>query len=228
MDVLVFCPVYRLEKETVEAIFALEWDGPISYLFQRDNPLPVEAGFDAHTTRATGVKNHAHQYRRGREAFLTGRYDAMLVIESDIIPPPDALKRLASLDTDIAYGAYMFRVHEYNLGSTPVVNLYHRYQLPDNRRARNIGESLSLRDLWPPKEYGPMDVSGAGLGCVLIKRHVLEAIDFRTLNPDLNPLVHCDMWFTSDAWAAGFDMRADTRVICGHKTPSGKVLWPPT
>ncbi len=158
---------------------------------------------------------------------MQGRYDAMLVIESDIIPPPSTLHRLAALDADVAYGTYMFRVHEYNLGAKPVVNLYHRYKVP-NGRARNIGKSLSLIDgAWPPAERGPIEVSGAGFGCVLIKRHVLEEIDFRTLNPDLTPMVHCDMWFTQDAWTTGCEMLADTRVICGHKTPEGEVLWPP-
>lgn len=220
IDVLVFTPVYRLEPETIEAIFALEWDGPISYLFQRDNPLPVDS-------RPAGVKNHVHQYRRGREVFLDGRYDAMLIIESDIIPPPDTLQKLAALEADVAYGVYVSRPRDGHERS--VVNLYHRYPDPaPGKRARNIGESLTLRGLWPPAEYGPMDVSGAWLGCVLVRRPVLEAIDFRTLNPDLNPRVHCDMWFTSDVWRAGFSMRADTRVICGHKTPEGNILWPPS
>lgn len=217
-DVLIFTPVYRLEPETVEAIFALEWDGPISYLFQRDNP---HQGDDE---RVTGVRNHLHQYQRGREMFLQGRYDAMLVVESDVIPPPFALQRLAALDADVAYGVYMFRVHDYNSNAKPVVNLKHVYQQPAGQRARNTGESLSVKRLWPPKR-DVMDVSGAGFGCTLIKRHVLEELEFRTLQT-LPPRVHCDEYFTTDAWRAGYSMKADTRVICGHKTPEGEVLWP--
>lgn len=211
-DVLVFTPVYRLEPETVDAIFALEWDGPISFLFQRDNPHPG-------TGRETGVRNHLHQYRRGREAFLQGRYDAMLTIESDIIPPPDTLKRLAALDADVAYGAYVFR-------NSPVLNLFHVYAMPPAQRARNVGKSLSITGGWPPKQ-DVIDVSGAGLGCTLIKRHVLEAIDFRTLQT-LSPGAHCDSWFTADVWKRGYTMKADTRVVCGHKREDGEVLWPPS
>lgn len=210
MDVLVFTPIYRLEPETVEAIFALEWEGPISYLFQRDNPLPGD-------DRRTGVQNHLHQYQRGREVFLRGRYDAMLVIESDIIPPPDTLKRLAALECDVAYGCYVFRG-----GDGKTVNVFERYQ----DGSLNIGESLSSRGKWQwALRQGVIDCSGAGLGCVLIRRHVLEAIDFRILTPGVTK-IHCDTWFTHDVYKAGFSMRADTAVRCGHKTPAGVVLWP--
>lgn len=214
-DVMVFTPVYRLEQETIDAIFALEWAGPLTIVFQRDNPHPG-------TDRATGVKNHLHQYQRGRETFLAGRYDAMLVVESDIIPPPDALKRLAALDCDVAYGAYVFR-------SSPVVNIFERYyaDMP-NKKAANIGESLTVRGKWPwALKQGVIPCSGAGLGCVLIHRHVLEAVQFRTLSTALNPKVHCDSWFTNDVYDAGYKMLADVRVRCGHKTETGEVLWPP-
>lgn len=215
-DVLVFVPVYRLEPETVQAVFALEWGGPLSWLFQRDNPL-TEADYD--DERVRGVLNHVHQYKRGRETFLQGRYDAMLVIESDIIPPPDTLTRLAALDADVAYGAYMFR-------RSRQINLYHHY----GEGARNPGEPLTVMPGgWEQaKRQGVVRVSGAGLGCVLIKRRVLEAIDFRTLSPEMSPRVHCDSWFTTDVYAAGFQQWADVRVACGHKDTDGTILWPPS
>ena len=213
-DVLVFVPVYRLEPETVESVLSLQWDGPLSWLFQRDNPL-TEA--DVEDERVRGVRNHVHQYQRGRRAFLAGPYDAMLVIESDIIAPPDTLRRLAALDADVAYGAYIFR-------RSQTINLYEHY----GDGARNPGEPLTYRPgAWQAAlRAGKVRVAGAGLGCVLIKRHVLEAIDFRTLSAEMSPRVHCDSWFTADVYSAGFSQWADTRVICGHKDVDGTVLWP--
>lgn len=215
-DVFVFVPVYRLEPETVESVLALEWDGPITWHFQRDNPLS-EAEIE--DERVRGVLNHVHQYQRGRRAFLAGPYDAMLVIESDIIAPPDTLRRLAAIDTDVAYGLYIFR-------RTRTVNLYEHY----GEGARNPGEPLTYRPgAWEKAQQEQVTrVAGAGLGCVLIKRHVLEAIDFRTLSPQMNPRVHCDSWFTADVYGAGFQQWADVRVACGHKDTDGTVLWPPT
>lgn len=217
-DVLIFTPYHdRLEPETVAAVQALEWDGTLSWLLQRDNPEPGD-------DRSTGVANHLHQYQRGREVFLAGRYDAMLTVEADVIPPADALKRLAALDADVAYGVYMFRVHPFSNRTEPEVNL----QANEQTESGYTGGSWSRRGLWPPPERGPAVVDGAGLGCTLIRRRVLEAIQFRALNPALAPIVHCDSWFTADVGRQGFGMMADTRVVCGHKTPEGEVLWPPS
>lgn len=209
-DVMVFTPVYRLEPETVQAIMALEWDGPLTLVLQRDNPHQAE------TARKTGVLNHLHQYQRGRETFLSGGYDAMLVIESDIIPPPDTLQRLAALEADLAYGCYVFR-------NTPVVNVFEAYPRP----SMNTGESLSCHPgKWDrAREQGVVNCSGGGLGCVLIKRHVIEQTPFRIFNADISP-VHCDSYFTSDCWQAGYDMQADTAVLCGHKREDGVILRP--
>lgn len=194
---------------------ALEWDGPLSFLLQRDNPLPGD-------DRATGVKNHFHQYVRGRDYFLRGNYDALLFIESDIIPPPDALKKLAALDCDVAYGCYVYRNHE-----NPIVNIYEFYAnnpVSKKQRARNMGSSLSIGDgsKWEEaKAKGIVECSGASFGCVLIKRHVMEAIPMR-----LEGGGHCDTPWTYDAYRWGASMWADTSVICGHKDTDGTILWP--
>lgn len=204
-DVLIFTPVLRLEPETVHSLMMLEWDGKLSILLQRDNPT------------GNPVQDHLHQYRRGRTAFLQGTYDAMLVIEADIIPPPDTLARLAALDCDLAYGCVAFRS-----GPPHVVNVLERYPQP----ARNIGESISLRPgLWEAaQKTGVIECSGSGLACVLIKRHVLEALEFREVTGA--PDVYCDLQWTREAYEAGFSMKADTRVMCGHIARDGTMLWP--
>ncbi len=199
-DVLVFTPVHRLEPEMVLAVMNLEWEGSISLLLQRDNPT------------GDGRLDNLHQCQRAREYFLRGDYDAMLIIESDIIPPPDTLTRLAALDADCAYGVYRFRVSN-------VINVFERY--PGN--SRNTGESLSI---WPKKleravQEGIIDCSGAGLGVVLIKRRVLEAIDFR-----IEETAHADTYFNRDVMHNGFTQRADMGLICGHKNETGEILWP--
>lgn len=202
MKVFVFTPVYRLEPETVTALLALEHDGPLGLYLQRDNP------------HADARDNITHQYQAGRRAFLATDYDAMLVIESDIVPPPDTLRRLAALGADVAYGHYVFRV-------TPVSNVFERYP----GQPANEGESLSI---WPEKyaaavTAGVVDCSGAGLGCALIRRHVLERFDFHHPASDGG---HCDTWFNRDVLRAGMLQRADMQLMCGHKTTDGKVLWP--
>lgn len=208
--VQIFTPVYRLEPKTVQAIFALQWEGPLSWVFQRDNP-------DNGTDREAGRQNILHQYQQARQRFLCGNDDALLVIESDIIPPPDTLQKLAALDVDMAYGVYRFRVSN-------VVNIFERYpDNPDGTPPRNEGSSLSLkrRFLADAIRAGRIACTGGGLGCVLIKRHVLEVIDFR-----LEENAHCDSYFNRDAMQRGFKQMADMSVVCGHKSESGEILWP--
>jgi hypothetical protein len=196
-NVLVFTPVLRLETATVRALMALEWDGPLSLLFQRDNPTGV------------AVLDHLHQYQRGREAFLRGPYDALMVVESDIVPPADALQRLAALNVDLAYGCYLFRPGK-------VVNIYERYRQP----AANMGESLTVRGLWESaRRQGIIGCSGAGLGCILIQRHVIEEQPFEPSNGGS----FFDHDWTQAVYRAGYSMRADTAVTCEHIDTDGRV-----
>lgn len=202
MKIFVFTPIYRLEPETVRALLALENAGPLTLHLQRDNPYP------------DGRENITHQYQAGRRAFLAGDYDAMLVVESDIIPPPDTIQRLAELKADVAYGHYVFR-------TTPISNVYERYP----GQPRNEGESLSIA----PKKYkkamqaGKVACSGAGLGCALIQRAVLERFDFRHVAGDGG---FCDTWFNRDVLRAGLIQRADMNLMCGHKHEDGQIGWP--
>lgn len=200
--VMIFTPYGpRLEPETVTAVLNIEWHGPLRYLLQRDNP------------HGEGREDILHQYRQARQLFLAGEDEAMLIIESDIIPPPDTLTRLARLDADAAYGVYRFRVSQ-------VVNIFERYPVP---KPRNEGESLSLHPqlLQAARQAGIVPCSGGGLGCVLVHRHVLEQIDFR-----LESSAHCDTYFNRDLLRGGYRQMADMGVVCGHKTEQGDILWP--
>lgn len=202
MKVMIFTPYGpRLEPETVTAVLNIKWDGPLRYLLQRDNP------------HGDGREDILHQYRRARQLFLAGDDDAMLIIESDIVPPADTLQRLARLDADAAYGVYRFRVSR-------VINIFERYPVP---KPRNEGESLSVHPplLAAARRAGVYPCSGGGLGCVLIHRHVLEAIDFR-----LESAAHCDTYFNRDLLRGGYRQMADMDVVCGHKDEYGEVLWP--
>jgi hypothetical protein len=89
-----------------------------------------------------------------------------------------------------------------------------------------VGESLSLhpKKLRKAIQKGTIPCSGAGLGCVLIKRKVLEVIQFRMEWPEQGG--HCDSYFSRDVLRAGFTQKADMSVICGHKTETGEILWP--
>jgi hypothetical protein len=208
-DVLVFTPVYQLAPETIRAVFRLEFDGALTWIFQEDNKEDQD-----------GRANILHQYRRGRELFLRGPYDAMMVIEADIVPPQDTITKLAALDVDCAYGVYVFRP------GNNIINVYERYPQKPGRGIPNMGQSLSVKPqlLRRAMKVGKIPCSGGGLGCVLIRRHVLDEIDFRMDTPTG---AHCDTWFNKDVLAAGFEQMAHFGVICGHKRAElGEIIYP--
>jgi hypothetical protein len=215
-DVMVFTPVYRLRDETVAAVMALEWDGPLTFVLQRDNPHTAE------TEHATGVMNHLHQYQRGREMFLRGDYDALLTIEDDMIPPPDTLKRLAALDVDLAFGTYMFR---HGVKVANVLRRYYPWQA-ERLMARNPGESISLSGLWEDSQrQGVIECSGSGFGCTLIKRHVIEDNPFAA-HPNGDGC-YFDWPWTEGCYGKNYTMKADARLHVGHIDGDGEtVLWP--
>jgi hypothetical protein len=205
-DVLIFAPclLERLEPKAIQSLMALEWDGPLSLLLARGTPINTHEGH---------VQDHLRECRRGRKMFLDGSYEAMLIVETDIVHPKDTLKRLVALDCDVAYGCMMYR-----RSTVPAINVLERY--PGN--SPNIGESLSLHGLWPAAvRQGIVECSGGSLGCTLIRRHVLEAIDFR-----VEDAIWCDTFWTRDVYAAGFSMKADTGVVCGHIDEDGIMLHP--
>jgi hypothetical protein len=212
MDVMVFCPVYRLEPQTVQALLALEpGEAAVTLVLQRDNPRRTD---DA---RADGFHNHQHQYERGRELFLAGRYDAMLVVESDMIPPPDTLARLTALPCDVAFGCYAFRQGDHHVN---IVERRDRWPA----QVRSMGGVLTATEgLWQAAmAQGVIDCSGSGLGCTLIRRHVLEAAPFGG-DPHGG---FFDFGWTQTVATQGWRMMADCNLHCGHVDEDGTVLWP--
>ena len=96
--------------------------------------------------------------------FLDRReFDAILLLDLDMDHPPDLLARLRAHDLDIVGGHY-FRRQVYPAPMISIVSL-----LPED-------------ETWPypvmtdiPRE-GLREVANAGMGCVLVKREVVEAV----------------------------------------------------
>ena len=198
--VLIFCPTYRLEPETVGAIFCQTYAGPMDILFTRDNPTGNDKA------------DHLHNYIKGRKAFLDGGYDYLWIVESDIIPPTDALEKLIAIGSDVASGAYVFR------RGKPVFSVF-RYIKGHTCPDETLDNFPSLR----ASSWGKVvKCSGAGIGCMLINRQTVERVPFR-VDPEN---CHCDWVFVHDLLKAGVNYRAHLGVICGHKQPDGVILWP--
>lgn len=208
MRVLAFTPVYRLEPETVQAICTQDYGDGFDALFGVDNP---------HSQADRGKRNVLHQYSNGRDTFLRGDWAAMWIVESDIIPPPNALSEMVKImadGADVVYLPYLFRQPWPKQEVTNITKY--------NPGAPDRGHVYNYSDKYRPVPSGIIRCSGSGLGCVLVSRAVAEAIPFR--HGDWRG--HCDTHWNTDVYKAGYVQMANMNLFCGHKTPEGNILWP--
>lgn len=213
---LIACPIAdKLLLPTMRAIIELDPAG-----YDRADTVFLRAAAVHGTDPRDAI---AAQYNEARRLTLEGGYDALLTVECDMLPPPNAIRRLSRAGADVAYGLYILRRPPWEWSAYSVVQgmgAWPLSQVPE-RAAREWGEVV--------------DVDGIGLGCTLIQRPVLERLRFRAdglLHQDGNRS-YCDWYFASDARDAGFTQRCDTAVVCGHVHPADAdgrpvphVLWP--
>lgn len=196
MNILVFTAIKNLYLNTLAAIHQLEHEGPLAWLQLRDNPSPDPR------------ENVTRAYNAARTVFLAGDYDALLTVENDVVPPRDALCKLLFAEADVAYGLYCYRQPGH---------LWNAYLFD--------GQSLVMQPDLARQAWGQVvPVQGYGLGCALIRRHVLEQIEFR-FDPD-QPGLHCDSHFGDDVRAAYMNQVCDTSVLCGHIINEHRMVYP--
>jgi len=177
----------------------------------------VPDGWEVHAAQFGGddpalghYANLCAKHNRMRERVLDEGYDALLSIEADMIVPANAAVRLAAVDADVAYGLYVSR-------STQMWLLF-----------TELGPARGLSMAANPEQaaavFGQVVASkGAGMGCTLIHRRVLERVSFR-LEPGAR--FADDWWFALDVAAAGLRQAHDTGLCCGHVLRDGLVAWP--
>lgn len=145
--VLIACPTYRLEPETVDAIFTQDWKGECDVMFTRDNPIHHDK------------KDHLYNYVKLRDVFLRGNYDYLWIVESDVIPPTHALRSMLEVNAPIVTGVYMLR----------------RGQAIINIMVNGLGNPISNHPDMLKASWGKViDCKGCGFGCLLLDRSTVE------------------------------------------------------
>ncbi|MFH1210842.1 MAG: glycosyltransferase family A protein [archaeon] len=138
-------------------------------------------------------------------------YDYFLSLEQDVIPPKDIIERLLQHDKEIITGVYFAN----NVGPTGKVALIPlAYKLTDEK-------TLSMTPLSEEEVFTDqlMQIVSCGLGCVLIKKNVLEKIRFRYEQNSFD-----DRWFCIDAYNLKIPIFVDTSVRCKHLI-KGHQIW---
>jgi hypothetical protein len=176
LSLLIFTPTWvdpatgeEAIKPEVEAAIKGQIGVDFDWHVTTDNPYPIG-----------DYRNVLHQYQQARDWFLRSHahggqpYDALLTIEHDnVLPDPEAAQRLADTPGDVIYAPYKLRHGSKCLNTWQYINDH------------NLGMSLTNypRELRRARQENIHRVSGAGFGCTLIRRHVVEAIEFTGQTP---------------------------------------------
>lgn len=153
------------------------------------------------------------------EQFLGSDFDALFLCDLDQVFPRDVLQRLRAHDKDMVSGHYMIR-------STKHLRSIWQYSLIP-------GDWPFIHYIDPPTE-GLHRIESTGMGCVLIKREVIEAVA-GLLPPGSSPFeigklptvsvaqgnFGSDYRFFYLAQALGFELWGDADI----DTPHASTLW---
>lgn len=205
MKVLLYSPL----NPTVPRVYARTLQGIIT----QDWPFPMEIVFGKHdqTNGQHAYDNLIDKHNQARRMALEGGYDALFLVEADMVIPQNALLRLAAIDTDVAYGLYVSR-H----GS-------HQWLAFSSLRD-HTGKSIDRDRRYCAQVWGKViETKGVGMGCTLIRRNVLEKIEFTRRGSCAD-----DWYFSLDCIEAGFTQKHDLGVVCGHILGSNGAgtAWP--
>lgn len=151
------------------------------------------------------------------EEFLASDCTHLFFVDSDTIPPPNAIKKLLAADKDIVSG--LTAIIEYNpLKKDDIACGYYKKW-----------NCVGLNDQHIKEPYvGLIPIKGAGGSCIMIKRHVFEKMEnpwYRFTYKDdsgKDARIGEDIFFVAKAIGAGFAPWADTSVVCGHNK---SIIW---
>lgn len=132
----------------------------------------------------------------------------LFMTEQDMILPNDTIVRLLEIDKDIATGVYFLRSAQPEHRGQPCL-----YKRPAAIAKGGSPYGQYPVTLFPTDE--PFEIGAAGVGCVLIKRRVLETMPFPWF--DLSAKGYgSDMYFYKHAHDHGFKAWAHPKVMCGQ------------
>jgi GT2 family glycosyltransferase len=149
----------------------------------------------------------AAAHNKCREYALNNGFDYILHLETDVIPPMDVIERLMKNKKKVCAGMY-----DIFYGSSR--KLMVQLSEPFDRTIRAYRTVEFLEESEPLFMTGGVEkVFHAGLGCVLIRKDVLAAVEFRA---EAGVDYHPDTWFANDCFQLKIPIFVDTTVMCEH------------
>ncbi len=219
VSILVACPTYEGKAYCLEAyaagVNALSYphdvlladnsEGPDygRQLMDRGLPFITSPPHSSPQVRVTEARNAL------RARFLTGSSTHFFSVEKDVLPPPGIIEALLSHDKPVVGGLYLTL-----------------YLINGQPRARPLmwreGSPTTMRFMTAEcKAPGLHEVRATGLGCLLIRREVLEQVKFRT---EEDTEAFDDIPFCTDVRSLGFPVFVDSGQACRHLVHFGGRL----
>lgn len=166
-----------------------------------DNNVKFEhiRGYDCAAARNNIVKK-----------FLESDCDYLMMVDHDVVLPENALLDLLEDDKEVVSGYYAHRSASYD-GKTCLCylghfNYDHQYMDEDILELKRLGTTV-------------FQIKGGGMGCILIKRSLLERMKFpyfKWVEYDNGGTLSEDLYFCEQCKNMDVPIFADTRVSCGH------------
>lgn len=188
-SVLVMVPSFegRLKSLTAQSLCNMDW-------YVDDLEFRFVQGYDVARAR-----------RRMAQEALDGRFDYLMMVDSDMVVPGDALERLRGCDANVAMGWAVRGSSDDGLTSVirPGTTGYHA--------------SYYAREIAAMAE--PFEVKGNGMCCALIRTEVFRRVKKPWFEYHENPdgsMLGEDYWFCQRCREAGIKLYVDPRVGCGH------------
>jgi len=190
-SVLIVVPTFdSIEPDTFKSIYGLKKPDGCNVMFD------FIRGYDVARARNLIV----------REALQFG-FDYLLMVDSDIVLPRDALTMLLSIDKDIVLGWYPRK--RSTTGQTELFALGHSDFVDTN--------NINVKDI---QGDAPVEIKGGGLGCALIKTSVFTTLGcgpwFKYVEYESGDVLSEDNYFCDVATKCGFKIYYHPQVRCGH------------
>jgi GT2 family glycosyltransferase len=192
MKILIAVPTFEnIEPETFKSIYGLRRPESATVMFD------YIKGYDV--ARARNMI--------AREA-LDYDFNYVLMVDSDVVLPAEALERLVAADKDIVTGWYPRK--RTTTGQTEIFTF--------NGGHRDFDDFCNLNVDEMPSELMP--IKGCGLGCALIKTEVFRKISeskwFEYKEYPSGHILSEDTGFCVKAAEAGYEIWLEPKVACGH------------
>ncbi len=223
--VLIGCPTYDGQSHCIERF--LEQlklvKGPHDVLFvdNSENDLHAQtiqaAGFEVLQNKNAGqdrISKIISNRQKIIDRMLQKKYDYLLFLDTDILPPEDIIPRLLSHKKDIITGTYLGAMKiQGKIRQAPVIY--------DFSHKKDYFKPVPLNDVLGESVR---EIAACGFGCILISRAVLEKVQLR-YNKELGSGE--DIPFCRDARELhSFKTFVDTSIKCTHMQKERDLNFP--